>query len=112
MFLHPIFGVGLGIQPGLYKGRSFDSHCTPLNIAATLGLPALMVFSVLIASLWRRRTRPTDLAIWGGLAGLALDGLAQDIEDFRHVWVMIGIAGADLREPKHDQASPVHLKGE
>lgn len=93
---HPLLGSGLGTSPAQYGGAPFDSHCTPINIAATLGLPALIAFSFLIASLWRRRTRPTDLAIWGGLAGLALDGLAQDIEDFRHVWVMIGLAGADV----------------
>jgi hypothetical protein len=82
----------LGTSPGQHRGAPFDSHLTPLNIAATLGLPALVAFSSLIALLWRRRSRPTDLAIWGGLAGLALDGLAQDIEDFRHLWVMIGLA--------------------
>lgn len=106
LFHHPLFGGGLGTHPGQYRGLPFDSHCTPLNIAATLGLPALIAFSFLIASLWRRRTRPTDLAIWGGLAGLALDGLAQDIEDFRHVWVMIGLAGADVGgRPNDDPAA-------
>lgn len=95
---NPILGSGLGTSPGLSRGVPFDSHLTPLNIAATLGLPALVVVSFLITSLWRGRCRPTDLAIWGGLAGLALDGLAQDIEDFRHVWVMIGLAGAGALE--------------
>jgi len=28
------------------------------------------------------------------LAGLALDGLGQDIEDFRHVWIALGLADA------------------
>jgi hypothetical protein len=93
---HPVFGSGLGTSPGQYQGAPFDSHLTPLNIAATLGLPSLISFVFLITILWRRRLRPTDLYIWGGLAGLALDGLAQDIEDFRHLWVMIGLAGASL----------------
>jgi hypothetical protein len=96
LIAHPILGSGLGTSPGMYGGLPFDSHLTPLNIAATLGLPALMSIAFLIGSLWRGRVRPTDLAIWGGLAGVALDGLAQDIEDFRHVWVMIGIASADV----------------
>jgi hypothetical protein len=93
---HPLFGSGLGTSPGEYHGAPFDSHLTPLNIAATLGLPALISFVFLITLLWQRRLRPTDLCVWGGLAGLALDGLAQDIEDFRHLWVMIGLAGASL----------------
>ena len=101
---HPVLGMGLGTHPAEYRGRPFDSHCTPLNIAATLGLPALMSIAFLITALWRWRARPTELAIWGGLAGLALDGLAQDIEDFRHVWVMLGLAGASVG-PK-DSVSP------
>lgn len=94
---HPLLGSGLGTSPGTYMGRTFDAHFTPLNIAATLGLPALTVCSALIVLIWRKRRRPTDLAIWGGLAGLALDGLAQDVEDFRHIWVMIGLADASSR---------------
>jgi hypothetical protein len=94
LVMHPIVGSGLGTHPGVYRGAPFDSHLTPLNIAATLGLPALIVFTMLISLLWRRRPLPTDLAIWGGLAGLALDGLAQDIEDFRHLWLIIGLAMA------------------
>lgn len=98
---HPIFGTGLGTHPGVARGLPFDAHLTPVNIAGTLGLPALIAFAFLIAALWMRRSRPTDLSIWGGLAGLALDGLAQDIEDFRHLWVAIGLADAD-REAHHE----------
>ena len=38
------------------------------------------------------RARPTILPFGVVLAGLALDGLAQDVEDFRHVWVLLGVA--------------------
>jgi hypothetical protein len=93
---HPLLGNGLGTSPGQYHGAPFDSHLTPLNFAATLGLPALISFAFLITLIWRRRLRPTDLCIWSGLAGLALDGLAQDIEDFRHLWILIGLASASI----------------
>ena len=97
---NPVFGTGPDTHPGRYLGFPFDAHLTPLNIAATLGLPALMAFAYLCASLWRGRRQPTDAAIWSGLAGLALDALAQDVEDFRHVWVMIGLADANsAKEP-------------
>jgi hypothetical protein len=97
---HPLFGSGLGTSPGQYLGAPFDAHLTPLNIAATLGLPSLISFVFLITLVWRRRLRPTDLCIWGGLAGMALDGLAQDTEDFRHLWVMLGLASANASAPQ------------
>lgn len=94
LIAHPLLGSGLGTSPGHYRGITFDAHLTPLNIAATMGLPALISFVAVPIILWRRRSRPTDLALWGGLAGLALDALAQDIEDFRHLWVIFGLAAA------------------
>jgi hypothetical protein len=92
---NPLFGSGPGTHPGRYRDRPFDAHLTPLNIAATLGLPALAAFTAIFVLLWRGRDRAGDVAIWSGLAGLALDALASDIEDFRHLWVMIGLADAD-----------------
>jgi len=93
--VNPIWGSGPGTVPGWYRDTPYDAHCTPLNIAATLGLPALAAFIAIFAALWQGRSRPTDLAIWGGLAGLALDALASDIEDYRHLWVLSGLADAD-----------------
>ncbi len=91
---HPVFGSGLGSSPGRRGSLAFDAHLTPLNVAATLGLPALAGLAFAVFALWRARARPTDLATWGMLAGLALDGLGQDIEDFRHVWIALGLADA------------------
>jgi hypothetical protein len=88
----PLVGTGPGTSPGRVGGLPFDAHLTPLNVAATLGLPALAGLGVAIWALWRARARPTDLATWGMLAGLGLDALGQDVEDFRHVWVAFGLA--------------------
>jgi hypothetical protein len=96
--IKPIWGSGLGNSPGQYRGRPFDAHMTPVNIAATLGLPALIAFTSLIVILWRNRRRPTALPLWSGLAGLALDALAQDVEEFRHVWIMLGLACANSND--------------
>lgn len=101
---HPLWGSGPGTHPGLYRGGLFDAHCTPVNIAATLGLPALAAFTSLIFIIWRKRKRPTDLALWGGLAGLALDALAQDVEEFRHVWVMLGLADAHSLDDRESRS--------
>jgi hypothetical protein len=95
---HPVFGSGLGSSPGRRGSLAFDAHLTPLNVAATLGLPALAGLAFAVVCLWRARARPTDLAIWGMLAGLALDGLGQDVEDFRHVWIALGLADAGRRD--------------
>ena len=89
---HPVWGTGLETHTGRMKGQPADAHLTPLNIAATLGLPALLAFISIPAALWWRRRRPMDLATWGGLAALGLDSLGQDIEDFRHLWVLFGLA--------------------
>ena len=94
---HPLVGAGPGTSPGRNGSRPFDAHLTPLNVAATLGLPALAGLVLAVVALWRGRSRPTDLATWGMLAGLGLDGLGQDVEDFRHVWVALGLADAGRR---------------
>jgi hypothetical protein len=101
---HPLFGSGVGRSPGLRNGQPFDAHLTLLNVAATMGLPALVVFVGFFAAHWQRRAQPLDrasLAVWSGLAGMMLDGLAQDVEDFRHLWVLIGMAGTS-EDPPHN----------
>jgi hypothetical protein len=97
---HPIAGSGLGSSPGRRGSLAFDAHLTPLNVAATLGLPALAGLAFMVFALWRARSRPTDLALWGMLAGIGLDGLGQDVEDFRHVWVGLGLADADRQDAR------------
>jgi hypothetical protein len=80
LMAHPWMGAGSGRSPGSKDGIPFDAHLTPLNVAATLGLPALLAFLAIPWLLWRERRRPTDLALWGALAGMGLDALAQDVE--------------------------------
>jgi hypothetical protein len=97
----PVFGIGPGNDPGFYLGERFRAHLTPLNVAGTAGVPALLALVGMVVALWRGRSRPTDIAIWSGLAGLMIDGLAQDIEHFRHVWLLIGLAAVAPRpEPE------------
>jgi hypothetical protein len=98
---HPLVGVGPSNQPGFVYGQGLRrAHVTPLNVAATAGLPALIALAGLAVALWRGRTRPTDIAIWSGLAALLLDGLTLDIDHFRHVWLLIGLAAVTYpREP-------------
>jgi O-Antigen ligase len=90
---HPVLGVGPGALPGKYQGAPFRAHFTPLNVAATLGLPALCALIAMLWLIWRWRPRPTDLALWTALAGIAIDGLANDIDHYRHVWILLGLLG-------------------
>jgi hypothetical protein len=99
---HPLTGSGPGNSPGTNRGSSIDAHLTFLNIAATMGLPALIAFVWLLVLLWKNRKRPTDVAVWSGLAGMALDSLAADIEDFRHLWVLFGLADEKAVSRKYE----------
>jgi hypothetical protein len=94
---HPLTGKGPGTYVSLNRGQPFRAHFTPLNVAATMGLPALAALVFLVVVLWRERRRPPSIATWSGLIGLAVDGLAQDIEHFRHVWVMLGLADVERK---------------
>lgn len=91
---HPLLGIGPGGLPGLNAGGPFRAHFTPLNVAATVGLPALCALLAMLWLVWRDRSRPTDVALWSAAAGMVLDGLEQDIDHFRHVWILIGLLGA------------------
>lgn len=91
---HPLFGRGPANPPARFQRADWDAHCTPVNVAASYGLPGLLAFGAIPLGLWRRREQPTDRVLWGALAGLALGSLAQDIEDFRHLWLALGLATA------------------
>jgi len=95
---HPFVGQGPGSLTGVNAGSPFRAHMTPLNVAATMGLPALAALTFLVITVWRNRRRPTPIATWSGLAGLAIDGLAQDIDHFRHVWILLGMADAERKQ--------------
>lgn len=94
----PLFGVGLGNLPADANGGAYRAHLTPLDIAATQGIPSLLALVVALVVLWRRQRRPTDLILWGGMAGLAVDALGQDIQHFRHVWLLLGLVAAACRD--------------
>jgi hypothetical protein len=100
---NPWLGIGPGRTAAVKDGFPYEAHLTPLNVAATLGGPALLCFAAIPLCLWRSRSRPLDRGLWGGMAGLGLDALAQDIEDFRHLWVLFGWLDGG-RSPQGDQS--------
>ena len=106
---HPLFGIGPGALPGVNAG-AFRAHFTPLNVASTVGLPALAALIAMFVLLWRGRRRPTDVALWSALAGIGINGLAQDVDHFRHVWVLLGLLGTS-GDPDRASAKPVTPEG-
>jgi hypothetical protein len=108
---HPWLGKGLGSFPGGWDGRAGQAHLTALEVAAVHGPVALVGLAGLVVVLWRRRSRPTDLATWSALAAMAIDSLAMDVHRFRHVWILLGMADAGrskgtLSPPGHSTAGP------
>lgn len=74
----------------------WDAHDTPLDVAATRGLPALLFYGLAIGLLVRRaRSRertPLQLALLAVLAATLFDSLTIDIEDARHAWLLFALA--------------------
>jgi hypothetical protein len=87
----PLTGVGPGVDPAHLSGAPFHAHNTALSVAASYGLPAFFLFAAAALGALRgagdRYARAT-------LAALLLDGLATDVEDFRHFWLALGLAAA------------------
>lgn len=91
---HPFTGIGPGRPPGTSEGVPFDAHCTIVNVAATLGLPGLIALAAVVVTLVRADPPRTGDPLWALLAALAVDSLATDVEDFRHVWIALGLVGS------------------
>ena len=83
---HPIFGAGPG-SPATAIGWS--AHLVWLNLWAVLGLVPLFAFA---AGAGRALSRyRVDHYLAAAVGVIILDGLARDVEDQRHLWVMIGL---------------------
>ena len=89
---HPWLGIGPGRSPGERGGHPFDAHLTPLNVAATLGAPGRVIFLTLPLVAWKCGARAA--APWCALLAVGTDALACDVEEFRHVFVLLGLAAA------------------
>jgi hypothetical protein len=87
---HLLFGLG----PGRVCGSELEAHVAPLNVAATLGLPGLAVAACVGAAAWRAGRGTRDPALVGGLLAFVLEALAGDVEDARHLWMLIGLNAA------------------
>lgn len=85
---HPLLGVGPGI--GVAEGR--HAHNTWLNLWAGLGIVPLAAFAFLMAASVLAAIRSHWPGVACALAVALIDSLYTDIEDMRHIWLLIGIA--------------------
>ena len=98
---HPLLGVGPG-QHAAFTGwpsasdaaLPWNAHSTPLDVAATLGIPALLALGALVVSALRK---PGDAFLKVALWATLFDALTIDVERFRHVWLFLGLITAASR---------------
>jgi hypothetical protein len=100
---NPLFGLGPTARAAMAgwprasdEPTDWDAHDTPLDVAATRGLPALLFYAVAVALVVRsarRRERTTlQIALLAILAATLFDGLTVDLEDARHAWLLFALA--------------------
>jgi hypothetical protein len=108
---HPLTGVGLGVSPaqvGWPRAADrvvvWDAHSTVLDLAATLGLPALLAFGLLVLVIARAPVR--NVALVAALYATLFDALTIDVEDFRHVWLLLGLLLGIREEARRERRAP------
>lgn len=105
----PLVGIGPGERAALAgwpraadPPLAWDAHSTALDLAATVGLPGLALFLVAMCLAaragWRALRRDdgdeTRRALLVALAATGFDALTLDVADFRHLWLLVGLAAA------------------
>ncbi|HSW50282.1 MAG TPA: O-antigen ligase family protein, partial [Bryobacteraceae bacterium] len=110
----PLTGVGLGMFKPTFAwmndemGWATIAHNSYIEVAAELGVPALILFLLILWSSWRRARRTSrflelagDLAggkvavaIEIGIAGYAVGALFLSAEYSRQLWVLVALGAA------------------
>ena len=83
---HLLFGRGPG-SPATASGWS--AHLVWLNLWAVLGIVPLCGFAIGIYRALGKYRAEAALAVAVGV--IVLDGFARDVEDMRHLWVLMGL---------------------
>jgi hypothetical protein len=85
---NPIVGVG----PGIPVAGGWSAHNTWLNLWAVLGIVPLAAFAFLMLASTRAAIGGRSLGVACALIFTLIESTYHDIEDMRHVWLLIGIA--------------------
>lgn len=122
---HPLTGVGVGMfkpkLPEYNPEARFQviGHNTWLEIAAELGVPALVVFLVILATAWKRARRTARRfeetgdtvaarvarALEAGIASFAVGAMFLSAQYAKQLWLLVwlGLALARLAEEQQEQ---------
>ncbi len=85
---NPIVGAG----PGILVAEGWSAHNTWLNLWAVLGIAPLAAFAFLMLASVRAAIGLRPLGVACALIFALIESAYNDIEDMRHVWLLIGIA--------------------
>jgi hypothetical protein len=85
---NPIVGIG----PGMFVAESLSAHNTWLNLWAGLGIVPLAAFALLMLASVRAAIGSHAPGLACALIFALIESSYNDIEDMRHVWLLIGIA--------------------
>lgn len=120
---HPLMGVGsgnYGQELNEMKLRAefpkhiplYDPHSTYFGMAAENGIPVLILLLLALAVLLTRLFKNKELfshyrilALYAGLPLLLLTAISADILNYRHFWVLLGIASGIFTQSKPDSKS-------
>jgi hypothetical protein len=83
---HPLFGRGPGSAA---TAKGWSAHLTWLNLWAVLGIAPLLAFATGMARCLAHHRNSLAAALALGI--MLLDSTSRDIEDMRHLWVLVGI---------------------
>lgn len=84
----PLVGAG----PGSLVAAGWSAHNTWLNLWAVLGIVPLAAFAVLLLASIRSAVRSGAAGLASALIFALIESSYNDIEDMRHVWLLIGLA--------------------
>ncbi len=85
---NPIVGAG----PGIPVAEGWSAHNTWLNLWAGLGIAPLAAFAFLMFASVRAAVGLRSLGVACALFFALIGSTYNDIEDMRHLWLLIGIA--------------------
>lgn len=110
----PLVGIGYGQLPGymhLQTGREYAAHNVYMTIGAEVGLFGLVAFLGLLAWVlldgWRlARTEPAVVFLAAVVGATAVQGIGTDVDNFRTLWIVVGLAGGYTAALHGDEFAP------